>query len=297
VRIAVTGSTGLIGTALVTSLHAAGHEVVRLVRRTPRQPDEVRWDPAAGAVDLDGLKGVDGAVNLSGAGIGDHRWSESYKRTLVDSRVDSTRTLVKALASLQPRPTVLVSGSAVGFYGDRGDEPLTEEAGQGDGFLADLVRAWEEAAEAATEAGIRVVLARTGLVMSPHGGSLARLLPLARLGLAGPLGNGRQWWPWISLEDEVRALGFLLEHDVSGPVNLSAPQPARNAEFTRALARVLHRPAVLPAPGFALRVVLGELAGDVLASQRMLPARLLDEGFAFHHRSCEQLASWIVRQP
>jgi uncharacterized protein (TIGR01777 family) len=295
VRIAVTGSTGLIGTALVTHLHAAGHDVVRLVRRAPRAADEVAWDPDTGAVDLNGLAGVDGAVHLAGAGVGDHRWTDAYKNTIVSSRVNSTRTLVDALARLDPVPRVLVSGSAVGYYGDRGDESLTEESGPGTGFVSDVVKEWEAAAAPAQDAGIRVVLARTGIVMSPHGGALAQLLPLARLGLAGPLGSGRQWWPWITLDDEVRALAFLLEKDVEGPVNLGSPQPRRNIEAIRAIAHALHRPALVPAPAFALRLLLGEFASDVLASQRMLPAKLLEAGFGFHHQNVDQAAAWVVR--
>jgi len=294
VRIAVTGSSGLIGTALVTALHAGGHDVVRLVRRPARQPDEVTWDPEAGTVDVDALAGVDGAVNLAGAGVGDHRWTDAYKQTVLGSRVNSTRTLATALAALDPLPRVLVSGSAVGYYGDRGDEPLTEASGPGTGFLTEVCQAWEAATAPAADAGIRVAYARTGLVLSPDGGALARLLPLARLGLAGPLGGGRQWWPWITLDDEVRALVFLLEKDLEGPVNLSAPQPTRNADLTRALGSALHRPTVLPAPAFALRLVLGEFASDVLSSQRMLPARLLDAGFGFRHQTPAQAAAWVT---
>src|SRR5690242_14236358 len=295
VRIAVTGSSGLIGTALVTALHAAGHDVVRLVRRPARHPDEVRWDPAAGSVDGDGLAGVQAAVNLAGAGVGDRRWSDAHKRAVLESRIDSTTTLVKALTALDPVPQVLVSGSAVGYYGDRGEDPLTESSEPGDTFLAGVTRAWEDAALAAGDAGIRVATARTGLVLTPDGGALKPLLLLARLGLAGPLGNGRQWWPWITLDDEVRALTHLLEHDVAGPVNLTAPQPARNADLTHALAHALHRPALLPAPAFALRIALGEFAGEILASQRVLPARLLESGFVFHHQTPAQAAAWVAR--
>jgi hypothetical protein len=298
VKIAVTGSSGLIGTALVTSLHAAGHDVVRLVRRPARQPDEITWDPGAGTVDLDGLAGVEAAVNLAGAGIGDRRWTDAHKQDVLKSRVDSTNTLVKALLSLDPLPRVLVSGSAVGYYGDRGDEPLTEASGPGTGFVTQVCQAWEDAAVPAVEAGIRVALARTGIVLSPDGGALGKLLPLARLGLAGPLGNGRQWWPWITLDDQVRALTFLLEDDtLDGPVNLSAPQPARNIEVTKAIGAALHRPTLIPAPAFALRIVLGEFAGEVLSSQRMLPARLLEAGFRFHHQTPAQAASWVVDRP
>jgi uncharacterized protein (TIGR01777 family) len=296
VRIVVTGSSGLLGTALVTRLHAAGHDVVRLVRRPPRAADEVRWDPAAGEVDVAGLAGVDAAVHLAGAGIGDRRWTDSYKQTIRASRVDGTRTLATALAALVPRPRVLVSGSAAGYYGDRGDEVLTENSTGGEGFLAEVVRAWEAAAAPAVQAGIRVVFARTGLVLAPQGGALGRMLPLARLGLAGPLGSGQQWWPWITLEDEVRAIAFLLERDLEGPVNLSAPQPVRQVELARTLGRALHRPALLPAPAFGLRLVLGDFADDVLASQRMLPSRLLDAGFAFNQRTVEQAVDRVLRQ-
>jgi uncharacterized protein len=295
VRVAVTGSSGLIGTALVTQLQAAGHEVVRLVRRPARNPGEVSWDPAGGTLAPEALAGVDAAVNLAGAGVGDHRWTDAYKRTLLDSRLDATRTLVKALSCLEPRPGVLLSASAVGYYGDRGEEALTESSGPGTGFLAELAQAWEDAAAPAADAGIRVVLARTGLVLSPHGGALGPLLRLARLGLGGPLGSGRQWWPWITLDDEVRAVIHLLAaDDVHGPVNLSAPQPTRNLDLTRAIGHALHRPTLFPAPEFGLRLVLGEFAGDVLASQRMLPARLLEAGFGFRHRTPEQAVSWVL---
>lgn len=295
-RIAVTGSTGLIGTSLVTHLHAAGHDVVRLVRRTPRAPDEIRWDPSAGTVDLDGLQDVSAAVHLAGAGIGDRRWTDSYKQTILASRVDGTRTLSQALASLDPRPAVLVSGSAVGYYGDRGEEVLTEDSAPGHGFLAEVTQAWEGATAPAAEAGIRVTLARSGIVLSPDGGSLARMLRLARLGLAGPLGGGNQWWSWITLQDEVRALAFLIEKDLAGPVNLSAPQPVRNAEVIRALGAGLHRPTLLPAPAFGLRLLLGGIADEVLCSQRMLPARLLEAGFTFGQRTIEQAVTWALRR-
>ena len=294
-RIAVTGSSGLIGTALVTALRDRGDDVVRLVRRPPREPGEVRWDPAAGTVDVEALGGVEAAVNLAGAGVGDRRWDDEYKRTILSSRVDSTRTLVKALSALDPLPRVLVSASAVGYYGDRGEEVLTEESGPGTGFLVDVVEAWEDAASPAVDAGIRVALARTGLVLSPGGGALGRLLPLARLGLAGPLGSGRQWWPWITLDDHVRALLHLIDQDgLSGPVNLGSPEPARNLDLTRALGRALHRPTLVPAPAFGLRLVLGEFAHEVLASQRMMPARLTASGFTFRHGTPDEAATWVV---
>lgn len=293
-RVVVTGASGLIGTHLVTELNVAGHDVVRLVRRRPRTADEVFWDPARGTVDLAGLGEADAAVHLAGAGIGDHRWTPEYRRALRDSRVLGTRTLVAGLLALPRQPQVLVSGSAVGFYGSRAEEELTERSTGGEGFLAELVRDWEAETEPAARAGIRVALARTGLVLSPRGGALARMLPLIRLGVAGPLGNGRQWWPWITLDDETAALRFLLEGELSGPVNLAGPAPARNREVMAALGRALHRPAVLPVPAPLLRLVLGEFAHDVLGSQRVLPERLLDAGFSFRQATLDEAARWVA---
>ena len=293
-RVAVTGSGGLIGSALVTSLREDGHDVVRLVRRPPREPGEARWNPDTGSVDLDALAGVEGAVHLAGAGVGDHRWTDAYKRRIRDSRVLGTRTLVRALGSLDPVPRVLVSGSAVGAYGDRGDEILTEESGYGDTFLAGVVRAWEAEATAAERAGIRVAVPRTGIVLSRSGGTLGRLMPFLKVGLAGPLASGRHWWSWVTLPDVVGALRFLLDHDVSGPANLTAPEPARQIDVVRAIAREAHRPAIAPAPRFALRLYLGEFADDVTSSQRALPEVLGAAGFAFHHSRLEDAAAWAV---
>jgi len=297
VKIAVTGASGLIGTALVTRLHAAGHDVLRLVRRPPRAADEVRWDPEGGTVDLERLAGLDAAVHLAGAGVGDHRWTDEYKRTIRDSRVLGTRTLVKALTGLEPLPAVLVSGSAVGFYGSRGDEVLTEGSPGGEGFLAGVVRAWEGEAEAAAAAGIRVATIRSGLVMSPRGGAFGRLLPLLKLGLGGPLGDGRQWWPWITLADEVGAIEFLLAHEVSGPVNLTGPEPARQRDVVKALAQVAHRPSLFPAPRFGLKLVLGEFADDVLSSQRAMPTVLERAGYVFAHPTLDAAARWVLQAP
>lgn len=283
-RIAVTGSSGLIGTPLVASLRADGHEVLRLVRRGTAASDEVRWEPSSGTVDAAALRGVEAVVHLAGAGVGDHRWTGSYKRTIMDSRVDSTHTIATVLAGLDPRPRVLVSASAVGFYGDRGAEVLTEDSPPGDGFLAEVVQAWEAAAAPAAAAGIRVTHPRTGIVLSGDGGALGRMAPLFRLGAGGRLGSGRQYTPWISMTDEVRALRFLLDTDtLSGPVNLTAPEPVTNAAFTSALGALVHRPTFLSVPSFALRIALGEFAGDVLVSQRAVPSRLLDAGFRFEH--------------
>jgi uncharacterized protein (TIGR01777 family) len=296
VKIAVTGSTGLIGTALVTRLHQAGHDVLRLVRHAPRRPDEVGWDPQAGTIDVERLAGVEAAVHLAGAGVGDKRWTDEYKRVIRDSRVLGTRTLVSALTSLDPLPRVLVSASAVGIYGDRGDEELTEESPAGQGFIADVVRAWEAETEAAAEAGVRVALIRSGLVVTRGGPAFGLLVSLAKLGLGGPLGNGRQWWPWITLEDEVGAIEFLLTHEVSGPVNVAAPDPQRQRAVVSALARAAHRPALLPAPAFGLRIVLGGFASEILASRRELPRKLLAAGYTFRHPTLDDAARWAVQR-
>ena len=293
-RVAITGSSGLIGSALAESLEADGHDVVRLVRRPPRAPGEVQWDPDAGGVDLSGLAGVEGAVHLAGVGVGDRRWTESYKRRIRDSRVLGTRTLVRALSSIEPLPRVLVSGSGVHAYGDRGDEQLTERSSRGDGFLAGVVRDWEAEAEAAGEAGIRVALSRTGIVLSQSGGTLGRIMPLVKLGVAGPMAGGRQWWSWVTLPDVVGALRFLLENDVTGPVNVTAPEPARQVDVFRALAGEVHRPAVMPAPRFALRAVVGEFADEITGSQRATPEALLAAGFTFRHSRIADAARWVT---
>lgn len=288
-RIAITGSSGLIGTALASSLTQRGDEVLKLVRRGTSAADEVKWDPARGELDHDALRGVSAVVNLAGAGIGDKRWTAAYKQTLVDSRVDSTRTIVDALTRLQ-EPTRLVNGSAMGYYGDRGEETVDEESTPGAGFLVDLVKAWESAAAPATAAGLPVAFARTGLVLSPGGGLMDRVRPLAKLGLGGPLGNGRQWWSWISLADEVRALIHLIDHpEITGPVNLAVPADSavRQRDAMHALGRALHRPSFMPAPAPALRVVLGEFAGDVLASTRMAPTVLQRNGFDWAHTNID----------
>jgi uncharacterized protein (TIGR01777 family) len=281
-RIAVTGSSGLIGSAVVRELQDEGHEVVRLVRR-PARPGEVRWDPAAGRLEPADLAGVDAAVHLAGAGIGDRRWTPEYRQTIKDSRVNGTRLLARTLASLPVPPRVLLSGSAVGWYGDTGSRTVTEQDGPGTGFLADVCRAWEAAAQPASAAGIRTVLLRTGVVLSRTGGALARQLPLFRFGLGGRLGSGRQYLPWISLRDQVAAIRYLLtQGEVTGPVNLVAPHPVTNQEFTRALGQAVHRPALLRVPGWALEVAIGDFAREgVLAGQRALPRALLESGFTF----------------
>ncbi|MGP3975088.1 TIGR01777 family oxidoreductase [Streptomyces sp. 8N114] len=281
-RIAVTGSTGLIGSALTRSLRAEGHDVLRLVRRPAAAADELRWDPQGGQVEVAGLVGCEAVVHLAGAGVGDHRWTDSYKRELRDSRVLGTRTLAGALATLDTPPATLIVGTAIGYYGDTGDRAVDESAGPGEGFLAQLCQDWEAAAGAAQDAGIRTVFGRTGLVVARGGGAWGQLFPLFRAGLGGRLGNGRQYWSHIALHDHVAALRFLLgEPSLSGPVNLTAPEPTTNREVTAAMGRVLRRPTLFAVPAPVLRIALGEFAQDVLGSQRVLPRRLLDAGFRF----------------
>ena len=288
-KILVTGSSGLIGTALTTRLRSQGHEVVALVRRPPAT-GEVRWDPAGGTIDAGGLTGIDGVVHLAGAGIGDHRWSDSYRRELVESRMRSTDLLARTLAGLDHRPSVLLSGSAVGWYGDRGDASLDESSSGADDFLGKLCHDWEAATQPAQAAGIRVGHLRTGIVLAPKGGALGKMLPLFKLGLGGRFGNGRQVQSWISLDDEVGAIVHLLTADVAGPVNLTAPNPVTNTEFTRTLAHVLKRPAIFRVPKFAPRLVLGHDMADALlfTGQRVLPTKLLAAGYAFEHSTLEQ---------
>lgn len=294
-RVAISGGSGLIGSALSTLLRARGDEVVHLVRRQPRASHEIRWDPATRTLDPRELSGVTAVVHLAGAGIGDHRWTTAYKHEILSSRVDGTATIATALADLG-EPIALVSGSAMGAYGDRGDEVLTEDSVMGHGFLADVVRAWESATGPAQNAGLRVVHARTGLVLAPHGGAMERVLPLARFGLAGPLGSGRQYWSWITLHDEIRALAHLIDQDLSGPVNLVGVQPLRQAEVMKALGAVLGRPAVLPAPTLALKMIMGEFASDILGSQRVLPSVLTASGFVFDHDTIESAMRWLVNE-
>ncbi|MET0825443.1 MAG: TIGR01777 family oxidoreductase [Acidimicrobiales bacterium] len=288
-EIVVTGSSGLIGTALVAGLEADGHRVRRLVRRPARGSDEVRWDPSAGEIDRDGLEGVDGVVHLAGPGIGDKRWSEARKHDLREARVVGTALLAETLAGLDAKPPVLVSGSAIGYYGDRGYEKLTEKSKAGNDFLADLCRDWEGAAAPAAAAGIRVATIRTGIVLAPGGGALEKLLPLFKLGLGGRLGSGRQYWSWITIDDEVRAIRHLLEHDVSGPVNLTAPEPATNQEITSTLGEVLNRPTLVPVPRFGPKLILGGEATETFlyASQRVYPTVLEAHGFRFTHPELE----------
>ncbi|MBB1246393.1 TIGR01777 family protein [Streptomyces durbertensis] len=281
-RIAITGSSGLIGSALLRSLRQDGHEVVRLVRRPAGAGDEVEWDPRAGRVDTAGLVGCEAVFHLAGAGVGDSRWTESYRREIRESRVRGTAALAEALASLDAPPATLVCGSAVGYYGDTGDRAVDEADPPGDGFLAEVCVAWEAAAAPATAAGVRTVFARTGLVVAAEGGAWGKLFPIFRAGLGGRLGDGRQYWSHIALHDHVAALRHLLETPgLSGPVNLTAPNPVTNREVTAAMGRVLRRPTVAAVPAPVLRVALGGFAQEVLGSQRVLPVRLLESGFRF----------------
>ncbi|MFE9429848.1 TIGR01777 family oxidoreductase [Streptomyces sp. NPDC006640] len=281
-RIAIAGASGLIGSELARSLRADGHEVVRLVRHAPRSRDEVRWDPQRQRIDAAGLLGCAAVVNLAGAGVASRPWTEAYKKQIRDSRVLGTATLAEAVASLDEPPRVFVNGSAIGFYGDTGSRAVDESAPPGDGFLSSVCVEWEEATAPAQEAGVRTVLPRTGLVVSRAGGAWAKLFPLFKAGLGGRLGDGRQYWSFIALHDEVAAIRHLMDTEsVSGPVNLTAPDPLTNREITEAMGRVLHRPTLLATPAPLMRLTLGEMSGEILGSQRVLPTRLLESGFTF----------------
>lgn len=278
-RVAVTGSSGLVGSALVAHLKSEGYTVQRLVRRKPVAADEVAWDPQTGSVDLASLEGVDAIIHLAGAGVGDKRWTSKYKAEILNSRLLGTTAIANACTSL--RPTVFISASAIGFYGETGNRAVSEEDRGGDDFLAAVCREWEAAADLAV--GARTVKVRTGLVLDPTGGALGRMLPLFRFGLGGKLGPGSQWWSWITLHDEVKAITHLLDADLEGPVNLTTPNPVTNQEFTGTLARALHRPALFPVPSFALKVALGGFSTEILGSKKVMPTKLLESGFAFDY--------------
>jgi uncharacterized protein (TIGR01777 family) len=289
--IIVTGASGLLGTALAEALRAEGREVVRLVRRPPQRDDEAFWDPAEHVVDLAALEGAEAVVHLAGAPIGGRRWTPAYKRELVTSRTQGTRVLVDALRELSEPPEVLLSASGMDFYGDTGDRVIDEEQGKGRGFLSDLCERWEAEARRAGESGIRTVLARTSLVLSGHGGALGRIPPIFRMGLGAPLGTGRQYWSWISLDDWVgAALHVLRTKDVQGPVNFTAPSPVTNAEFTRTLGKALRRGTMpIPVPAFALAAGLGEFAREgLLVSHRLEPAKLTAGGYRFAHTRLDE---------
>ena len=297
--VAVSGSSGLIGSALLERLRQDGHTVVPMVRR-PAKDGEIHYDPRNGVLDPESLVGVDAVVHLAGAGIGDRRWTDRYRREILESRTLSTSLIAEAMASVANRggPRVLLSGSAIGFYGATGDEELNERSTAGDGFLADVCRAWEAATSPAEDAGVRVVHLRTGIVLSPRGGALKKLLPLFRFGLGGRMGSGRQWQSWISLDDEVGAIVFLLTADISGAVNLTAPAPVTNAEFTKVLASTLSRPALVPVPSFGPKLLLGgELADALLfTGQRVLPERLTDAGYSFEHPTLSEALGTLLQR-
>ena len=277
--IAVTGASGLIGSALVSHLRDKGDEVIKLVRREPRAKDEAFWDPMAGKVDLAALEKVDSIVHLAGAGVGDKRWSTSYKAEILNSRLYGTTTIAHAAETLKIKS--LISSSAIGWYGETGNRAVTENDRGGDDFLAHVCLEWERAADSAPS--VRTAKIRTGLVLDPTGGALGRMMPLFKFGLGGKLGSGKQWWSWITLHDQIRAICHLLYSKVEGPVNLTSPNPVTNQEFTSALARALHRPALFPAPAFALKLALGGFSVEVLGSKRVIPQVLLDSGFSFDY--------------
>ena len=277
-RVAVSGASGLIGSALVGKLKSDGYTVQRLVRRETVSSEEIYWNPQESKIDLDALAGVDAIIHLAGAGVGDKRWTKRYKSEILNSRLLGTTTIANAVAEIKPK--VFISSSAIGWYGETGNRAVNESDRGGDDFLAAVCREWEAAADLAV--GVRTVKIRTGLVLDPTGGALGRMLPLFRFGLGGKLGSGKQWWSWITLHDELRAIEFLLENqDLSGVFNLTSPNPVTNQEFTSALARALRRPALFPAPAFALKLALGGFSTEILGSKRVLPSALQDAGFNF----------------
>lgn len=287
-RIAITGASGLIGSHLTGVLAASGHEVVRLVRGAATEPDAAPWDTKTGGIDVERAGHPDAVLHLAGAGIAERRWSPDYKREILDSRVGPTSALARALAASRQPPRVLITASAVGYYGNRGDEALTETSPPGTGFLPDVCIAWERAAAPAREAGIRVAHLRTGIVLTPRGGALRKMLPAFGSGVGGRVGSGGQFMSWISLDDAVSAIVHVLDAALEGPVNVTAPEPVTNAVFSATLGHVLHRPARVPVPAFAIRTLFGEMGESLLlGGQRVLPRVLLDSGYAFRHSTLE----------
>ena len=278
-RIAITGASGLIGSALVGYLKSQGHTVQRLVRRAAVSSEEITWDPIAGTVDMEALAGVDAVIHLAGAGVSDKRWSKKYKAEILNSRLLGTTTIAKAVAVVKPQ--VFISASAIGWYGESGNRAVVENDRVGDDFLAAVCHEWESAADLAGD--VRTVKLRTGLVLDPTGGALGKMLPIFRFGLGGKLSNGKQWWSWITLHDQIRAIAFLLENKISGPVNMTSPNPVTNSEFTAGLARALHRPALFPVPALALKIVLGGFSSEVLGSKKVMPQALTEAGFTFDY--------------
>ncbi|MBJ7506155.1 MAG: TIGR01777 family oxidoreductase [Candidatus Nanopelagicus sp.] len=278
-KVAVTGSSGLIGAALVAQLQSDGYKVLKLVRRPPRAADEVSWDPKKGEIDLKSLEGVDAVFHLAGAGVGDKRWTASYRSQILNSRLLGTTTIANACEQLQPE--VFISASAIGYYGETGNREVTEVDRGGDDFLSIVCREWELVANLAPS--VRTIKLRTGLVLDPTGGALGRMIPLFKFGIGGKLGSGKQWWSWITLHDQVRAMIFLMQSEIEGAVNITSPNPVTNKEFTAALAHALKRPAFFPAPAIALRAVLGGFSSEVLGSKKVMPKVLLDNGFKFEY--------------
>jgi uncharacterized protein (TIGR01777 family) len=295
-QVLISGASGFLGSKLARSLAADGHQVRRLVRHAPQAADEIRWDPARGKLDPVAVADADAVINLSGANINGRRWTEKYKRELRDSRIDTTSTLAKTIAAADRKPAVLVNASAVGCYGDTGDQPVDERSPRGTGFLADLCRDWEAATAPAEDAGVRVAHIRTGFPLDRDGGLLKPLLLLFRLGGGGKLASGRQYMSWISMPDWLGAVRFLLDRDdLAGPVNLTSPEPVTNAEFTQALGRQVHRPTLVPVPRLGLRAVLGELGDEAVASQRVLPGVLTEAGYEFRYPDLAPALRWAVR--
>lgn len=290
-RIAVTGASGLIGSALVGHLKSEGHTVQRLVRRSPISSDEVKWDPQTGFVDLQPLSGVDAIIHLAGVGVGDKRWNRKYKAEILNSRLLGTTAIASAVAEL--KPAVFISASAIGWYGESGNRAVVETDRYGDDFLATVCREWEGAADLAGD--IRTVKLRTGLVLDPTGGALGKMLPLFRFGLGGKLGSGKQWWSWITLHDQIRAIMFALENPISGPVNITTPNPVTNQEFTSALARAMHRPALFPAPALALKIALGGFSSEVLGSKKVVPQVLQEAGFVWDYPHISEALAELVK--
>ena len=297
--IAITGASGLIGTALAQHLTARGDRVVKFSRSGGGGSDVIAWDPRRGSIEADKLRGVDAVVHLAGAGIGDKRWTTDYKREILESRTKSTTLLSSALADLAEGPKVLLSGSAIGYYGESIDATFIESSPAGPGFLADVCVQWEQATSAAERAGIRVAHLRTGIVLSPKGGALKKLLPLFKLGAGGRMGSGRQWQSWISIDDEIGAIEHLLSASVSGPVNLTAPRPVTQAEFTKTLAHVLRRPSFVPVPSFGPKLLLGSELADALlfTGQRVLPEVLGASGYSFVHHDLESALRALLNRP
>jgi uncharacterized protein (TIGR01777 family) len=291
-RIAITGASGLIGSALVGHLKSEGHTVQRLVRRATVAPDEIQWDPKTGYVDIEALRGVDAVIHLAGVGVGDKRWTKRYKSEILNSRLLGTTAIANAVAEVKPQ--VFISASAIGWYGDSGNRAVVESDSVGNDFLAAVCREWEGAADLAGD--VRTVKLRTGLVLDPTGGALGRMLPLFRFGLGGKLGSGKQWWSWITLHDVLRAIIFALEHPIAGPVNLTTPNPVTNQEFTAALARAMNRPALFPAPAIALKIALGGFASEVLGSKKVMPNALSDEGFVWDYPHITNALTALIDQ-